>query len=195
MARLRRRAAMRCAVTALAWTSVRGRAAVPQRYHGSAARLPPRVRGHRHEAARRRPSSAPVRARSRARALRGAGTPRPSRPSAWRQSPSGSGSAPTRAAGAQERAGQAFDEFDGEPGEVGAGGEEEEPRGAGAHDLAHVGEGALVDLRAQARERRAGVVGGAAGGGVVVDPGAAREIVEGGGAPVQRVAARRRCPR
>ena len=88
--------------------------------------------------------------------------------------------------GAHEGAGQAFDELDGEPGEVGAGGEEEEPRGASAHDLAHVGEGALVELGEQARERGAGVLGGEPRGGVVVDPGAAREVVEGGGAGEQR---------
>ena len=62
--------------------------------------------------------------------------------------------------------------------------------GAGAHDLAHVGEGALVELRKQARERRAGVVRGDVGGSVVVDPGAAHEVVEGGRAVEQRVAAR-----
>ena len=57
--------------------------------------------------------------------------------------------------GPQERAGEAFDELDGEPGEVGTGGHEQKARRGGADDVAHVGGGALVELGEEPGERAA----------------------------------------
>ena len=89
--------------------------------------------------------------------------------------------------GAQDQAGEALEEVEGEPGEIGAGGHEEQSRGAGADDVLDTGGGALAELGQQPGERRAGVGGRDVRAGVVVDPRAAREVVEGDDAGVKRM--------
>ena len=89
--------------------------------------------------------------------------------------------------GAQDQAGEALEEVEGEPGEIGAGGHEEQSRGAGADEVLDTGGGALAELGQQPGERRAGVGGRDVRGGVVVDPRAAREVVEGDDAGVKRM--------
>ena len=89
--------------------------------------------------------------------------------------------------GAQDHAGEAFEEVEREPGEIGAGGHQEQSRGAGANDVLDTGGGALAELGQQPGERRAGVGGGDVRGGVVVDPRAAHEVGEGDDAGVKRM--------
>ena len=98
--------------------------------------------------------------------------------------------------GPQEAPGEAFEEGEREPGEVGAGGHEQRPAAAGVDDGAHAGVGAAVELLEEGRERGARVARRQRQRCVVVDPGAACEVVVGGGrAQAGDGRARRRCPR
>ena len=81
--------------------------------------------------------------------------------------------------GPQYRAGEAFEEVEREPCEVGAAGHQEQTGGAGSHDGAHARVRPSVEALEQSGKRRPVRAGAGGGGPVEVDPRVAREFVLG----------------